>query len=67
MCTGHNCFLHVFQFEELQQHIQNNNSDWFSIQLVERHRREDWEMNKGHLEAQDDVSNNDQEKEHKYS
>ena len=25
------------------------------FQLVERHRREDWEMNKGHLEAQDDV------------
>jgi len=24
-------------------------------ELVERHRREDWEMNKGHLEAQDDL------------
>ena len=30
--------------------------DSFPFQLVERHRREDWEMNKGHLEAQDDVS-----------
>jgi hypothetical protein len=26
-----------------------------SPKLVERHRREDWEMTKGHLEAQDEV------------
>ena len=27
-----------------------------TFQLVERHRKEDWEMSKAHLEAQDDVS-----------